>query len=138
MRLPSLSRDHWQLVSGEARHAESPDTFEIPSSAERASLRPGLAVKLIFEIEREAAGATVERMWVTVTQCNGDGYLGVLENQPRSIATDEDCYLGKGCEVPFLPMHVIAIGIPPAEYVAERLETPPARRWFDDEGLKAS
>lgn len=31
----------WRLLNGEARNAESPDTFEIPGLAERQSLRPG-------------------------------------------------------------------------------------------------
>jgi hypothetical protein len=138
MRLPSLSRDYWQLLSAEQRHADAPESFEIPSSIERESLQPGQAAKLIFEIEgTEADGratSSTERMWVVVTRRVADGYIGLLDNQPCTIRADEGFYLGRGCEVPFLPMHVISIAKPPPEYVAEKLTTASARRWPDAEG----
>jgi len=133
MRLPSMQSDRWQLVSGEDRHAEAPATFEIPPLVERQGLAVGQAAKLIFEIaDSRGSGAssiTTERMWVIVLRREHDGYMGILENEPRT--TSEGCYLQRGSEVPFLPMHVIAIDNPPADYVKNRLKTPPVRCWKD-------
>jgi hypothetical protein len=46
--VPSLDDDGWELESAEARHAEHPDKFLIPSLDERRSLRAGDRVKLLF------------------------------------------------------------------------------------------
>ena len=135
MRLPTLSRDFWQLLSAEERHAVSPATFEIPAIGVREALQIGDGVKLIFEIEGQEEDddvtLSIERMWVVVTHCLHGGYIGVLVNHPCSISTKEDFYLGYGCEVPFLPMHVASIERPPADYVVETLSRGPSRRWQD-------
>ena len=130
---PSLANDYWCLVSGEARHKDSPSTFEIPSLAEREGLKPGQGAKLIFMIEGEEEDGTVststERMWVIVTRREADGYMGILDNQPASLSDDSEFYLCQGAEVPFLPEHIISIASPPPEYSAEKLASPPAKRW---------
>lgn len=130
---PSLASDYWCLVSGEERHNASPSTFELPPVAERESLQPGQGAKLIFMIEGEeedgTASTTTERMWVIVTQREADGYMGILDSQPASLPDDAEFYLCRGAEVPFRPEHVIAVGTPPPEYSAERLSTPPTKRW---------
>ncbi len=46
----------------------------------------------------------VERMWVVVEDKEGDGYVGVLDNQP--FATDK---LRPGMRIRFQPKHVINI-----------------------------
>ncbi len=133
MNQPSLASDFWCLVSGEERHHASPSTFELPSLAERQSLKPGQGAKLIFLIEGEEEDGTVststERMWVIVTRREADGYMGVLENQPASLPDDTEFYLCRGAEVPFLPEHIIAIADPPPEYSTQKLATPPVKRW---------
>ena len=43
-----MPRKTWYVDDGEARHAAAPDTFEIPTEAERKSCKPGQHVKLIF------------------------------------------------------------------------------------------
>ena len=73
-----------RLLNGEARNAESPDTFEIPGLAERQSLRPGQHVK----VEQALLG----------------GYRGVLDNKPL-----HDGSLKLGAKVEFRPEHVISI-----------------------------
>jgi hypothetical protein len=134
MRHPSMQRDRWQLISGDERHAEAPTSFEIPELAERQNLRPGQGVKLIFEIESRIHDGKIvvkiERMWVTVLRREGDDYVGVLESQPHTTPKDGSFYLGPDCEVPFLPMHVIAITDPPPDFQRTRLATPPSRRWI--------
>lgn len=93
----------WRLLNGEARNAESPDTFEIPGLAERQSLRPGQHVKLMFEFATPD-GPKVERMWVKVEQALLGGYRGVLDNKPL-----HDGSLKLGAKVEFRPEHVISI-----------------------------
>ena len=50
-RSATIELDSWQLESGEAQHARSPDTFWIPARDERESLKVGTGVKLLFGIE---------------------------------------------------------------------------------------
>src|SRR5882672_10205979 len=94
-----------------------PKLFEIPELTKRQSLRPGQGVKLIFEIESENHDGKIvtkiERMWVTVLRREGDDYVGVLDSRPHTTPKDGSFYLEHDCEVPFLPMHVIAIVDPP-------------------------
>lgn len=138
MRPATIDRHFWQLESAEARHAAHPQ-FRIPDRAERERLQRGQAAKLLFEIEGETEDGTVERvverMWVLVAERVGDGYVGILDNQPESLDRSPDVYLTEGAEIPFWPEHVIAIDQPPPEWIAERLGRAPARRWpRDDDG----
>lgn len=136
MRRPSLEKDYWDLESAEARHAETPDSFWIPDLSDREQIRPDTAVKLLFRIETEQADGSidvaVERMWVYVTEQLSDGYIGLLDNQPGSVDASSDFYLTLGAEVPFGPEHVIAIAVPPPEFVEAMREKLPSRRWPRD------
>ena len=133
MRQPSLEEDFWELESGEARHAASPDSFWIPDRVAREALQPGSAVKLLFRIQIEQPDGSVdvgvERMWVFVTERLADGFIGVLDNQPGSFPPDDDVYLVVGAEIPFAAEHVIDIGHPPAEYVEAMKTEVPTRQW---------
>jgi hypothetical protein len=51
------------LDDAEVRAREHPDSFSIPSAAERSSIEPSQIVKLIFVIETPDA-VQAERMWV--------------------------------------------------------------------------
>ena len=93
----------YTLDDGEEIHREAPDTFWIPDPAERASLRPGQIVKLIFRVELEDE-VHVERMWVKVKEQTPSGYIGELDNDP--YCTTELC---AGAVVFFEPRHVIDI-----------------------------
>jgi hypothetical protein len=120
-RLATFERDSWRLESGEARHAESPETFWIPSRRERESLGVGAGAKLLFEIEtNDAHGPTrgVERMWVIVRRRLPGLYVGVLDSQPAAAEGDSRV-LARGAEVVFGPEHVIDISEPSPEYVEE-------------------
>ena len=137
MRLASFERDYWQLRSGEESHREHPNTFWIPPLQQRQNLQRGQAVRLIFEIEGEEEDGTVavqgERMWVIVAEKVGDGYIGILDNQPASLDPPDSFYLRFGAEVPFRAEHVIDIAQPPLEYVEWQLGQPPERVWSRDE-----
>src|SRR5262245_37599341 len=136
MRLPSLERDHWELRSAELAHQQHPDTFWIPTLAQRQNIRRGQAAKVIIDLEgRDQRGAVQvggERMWVIVAERVGDFYIGILDNQPASLAPADDVYLCFGAEIPFLPLHVIDIRDPPPEYAQWQLNQEPARRWPRD------
>ena len=69
-----------RLDSAEARNAEHPDKFEIPSRFIRESLRPGCFAKLLFQVDDPEAQYKEHRMWVLVRERLDDGsYLGDLD-----------------------------------------------------------
>lgn len=133
MRLASLDQDHWCLVSGESRHAQSPDTFEIPSLFSRESLKRGDGAKLVFEIEYDDEAGQIktstERMWVVVSEKVGLFFIGRLANSPVSIDADENFYLRQDAEIPFLPEHVIDIDTPDQSFLDLLFSEPPRDSW---------
>jgi len=54
--MPTLDEDGWQLESGVERHADAPDTFEIPDEAVRSRLAPTSDAKLIFTLRGAQKG----------------------------------------------------------------------------------
>ena len=114
--MPTLDEDGWQLESGVARHAEAPDTFEIPDEKVRSRLVPTSVAKLIFTL-LGADGPRVERMWVEVTGYTDTGYVGVLDNTPRTPGAP----IAPGQLVEFGPDHVID-ALPPANWNPETQE----------------
>jgi hypothetical protein len=133
MRLPSLENDYWALISGEARHAESPNAFWIPPLSERLSLKVGQAAKLIFEIESENEEGNIERscerMWVVVSEIDQPYYIGRLTNKPSISDDNEEFYLKLDVEIPFLPEHVIDIDQPPEEFLKALFSEEPKDVW---------
>lgn len=71
-----------------------------------------------------------ERMWVIVAERCGEGYIGILDNQPASFERRQEGDLCYGAEVPFLPAHGIDIASPPTEYVEWQLSQEPQQRWL--------
>ena len=141
MRRANFDEHYWQLESGEARASAYPETFLIPERAAREHLSRGQAAKLLFQIEGDNDGKVervVERMWVIVAECVGDGYIGILDQQPDSLAQAPNVYLAEGAEIPFWPEHVIEIAQPPAEWVEHRFASPPTRVWPRDDDWRAS
>jgi uncharacterized protein YegJ (DUF2314 family) len=108
--MPTLDADGWRLESGLERHAEAPDTFELPDEAIRSRLVPGCEAKLIFTLRGDTE-TQVERMWVRIIGYTDDGYVGVLDNEPRM----PDAPLALGERVEFGPDHVID-ALPPENW----------------------
>jgi len=106
---PTGSRARWLLENAEDRHGEAPRSFFIPPRDRRTSLARGDIVKLLFLLEsdeRDETGHFVwhgERMWVLVTEVDGERYLGRLENTPHTSDA-----LSEGELVVFGPEHVAA------------------------------
>ncbi|MDO9222101.1 MAG: hypothetical protein Q7U20_00130 [Caulobacter sp.] len=109
VREPDFDHDGWSLDDAEQRHSESPDTFEIPPLWIREVLEPGDFAKLIFKIaiDDNEDPEAFERMWVVVTVRTPDGYMGVLDNEPSSIAENDTFWYGS--ELPFSPRHIIDV-----------------------------
>jgi len=120
LHIATIAQDGWTLESGEKRHAQDPDTFEIPSRVKRESLSRGDAVQLLFDIETgdtDQVDRGVDRMWVIVKERADGLYIGVLDSDP-GIA--EGLTLRPGTEVLFGPEHVIDIDRPPDNYLLEK------------------
>jgi uncharacterized protein YegJ (DUF2314 family) len=111
--MPTLDEDGWQLESAVEAHARAPDTFEIPDESIRARLVPASAAKLIFSL-RSANGPQVERIWVHITGYTDSGYIGKLDNEPRTA----DAPISLGQVIEFGPDHIID-ALPPANWNPE-------------------
>ncbi|MCB0978137.1 MAG: DUF2185 domain-containing protein [Acidimicrobiales bacterium] len=98
----------WGLLDAESQNAAFPDTFPIPTAAERDSLRTGDLVKLVFVLDPPPAeGPNAERMWVEVRTALPDGtYDGWLTNTPVVITS-----LNTSALVAFEPRHVAGIAL---------------------------
>ena len=107
MRMPDFEVDGWCLEDGEARQAANPERFVIPPPDVRHGLWVGDFAQLIFRIavEDEEYPEEFERMWVIVREVSEDGYIGILDNEPGSVAENDDFWCG--IDLPFEARHVI-------------------------------
>jgi hypothetical protein len=128
MRQPDIEFDGWCLEDGEAYHRRAPETFWIPDRDSRENLQPGDLAKLIFRIsvDSQEEPTAVERMWVLVRERTSNGYLGMLDNNPDSIAENDEFW--RGIELPFEPHHVINIDSR-NENTVTLAQQEPKRRW---------
>jgi hypothetical protein len=114
LKAPDLDRDGWTLESAVSRSEANPNTFLIPSPSERASIKVGQGVKLVFWIQGEEEFPICERMWVLVEERLQDGsYIGRLESTPETEAR-----LGPGQRLIFGPDHVAEVFDGPTGYEA--------------------
>jgi hypothetical protein len=106
----TLEQDGWTLDNAESRHAEAPDTFHIPSRAERTELQVGQMVQLLFLfLNTEPDGSRIidcEKMWVTIQGDAGGRYWGQLESLPHTSKA-----LAPLDRIEFGPEHVGAVFI---------------------------
>ncbi|WP_136615446.1 hypothetical protein [Bradyrhizobium sacchari] len=58
---PTIPANGWALISAEERALAYPGTFQLPPLAERHSLSPGDAAKLLFDIETKEKGQIIGR-----------------------------------------------------------------------------
>lgn len=128
MRQPDMDIDGWCLDDGEACHEAAPDTFWIPDRVSREGLQPGDLAKLIFRISVDdpEEPIAVERMWVLVRERVPGGYLGILDNDPDSIAENDEFW--SGIELPFAAQHVINIDTRDENTISLARQEP-KRRW---------
>lgn len=82
--LGNLLLCRYSIDDGEAMHRSAPETYCIPSAQERAAVQPGDYVRLTFRLNVESF-SIAERMWVQITQREGDSYIGRLANTPKDI-----------------------------------------------------
>ena len=70
-----------KIESGRALNRAHPDTFWIPDEDDKELLRPGDQVKLMWSVRNPRRGsASGERMWVTITNRDGDKLVGTLDS----------------------------------------------------------
>lgn len=87
-------------IDGVARSAAPPETFQIPSDAERAAMSPGDFVKLGLETPESG-----ERFWVEVVARIDDGrYVGRIDNE-----IDSAWGLAQNDHVIFEPRHILDV-----------------------------
>jgi len=99
--------DRWWLEDVRLRRAEAPYTFYQPSEPLIARLAPGDSAKLIFGFESQDPRApAAERMWVEITERDGDHFRGVLDNTPHFLRG-----LSLGDAIEFEAHHIADTGI---------------------------
>lgn len=89
----------WHLGSGVRRNRDHPDTFHIPTEAEKATIKPGVTVKQMFDMSDFG-----ERMWVDVVAVKRRHIVGRLVNTPVGIPR-----LDSGDMIKFKRKHIIDI-----------------------------
>lgn len=95
----------FHLENAEQMYAEHPDTFWIPDRCTRENLQVGDIVKLVFVLDAPEEGDPgAERMWVRVTDVQGQSYVGELDNIPGFLEGAE-----AGNFIEFGPEHVIDV-----------------------------
>lgn len=94
------SEGGFTLVDGIEINRKHPSSFYIPTQEEINSLTPGNIVKVGFEEQ----GKSGERMWVTVSEINGDDFTGILDNEPYDLET-----IKLGDEVKFSTKHILGV-----------------------------
>lgn len=111
-----MSEDGYVLDHPRPIAAEAPYTYFLPSPEILAALAPGDLVKLIFRPipPREKWGA--ERMWVIITEADGERLVGSLDNEPDDVPS-----LKPGDPVEFARHHVIDF-----DWAEGRAEPPPS------------
>ncbi|MFF3066563.1 DUF2314 domain-containing protein [Oerskovia sp. NPDC057915] len=92
----------WSLRDVVAWNVQHPRTYPVPEDT--SGVAPGTLVKLVF-LPDEGIG---ERMWVLVTEVDGDRLVGVLDNDPAAIVG-----LLAGDRVEFERRHVLDLDTRP-------------------------
>ncbi|MHA7132259.1 DUF2314 domain-containing protein [Oerskovia turbata] len=93
----------WSLRDVVAWNAQHPQTYPVPDTSD---VVPGTLVKLVF-LPDEGIG---ERMWVRVTEIDGDRMAGLLDNDPAGIVG-----LLAGDRVEFERRHVLDLDARPRD-----------------------
>jgi len=110
----------WWLTDAAQSQRNYPYTFYKPSRATTARLGIGDLVKLIFEFDNpNPEGWSAERMWVIITERNGDVFNGVLDNEPAQLTG-----LAPGDPVAFEERHIIQTSLEDAEPAMARKYRP--------------
>lgn len=95
----------YKLADCEARSLAYKN-FEVPTYADRTTLRVGDLAKLVFEFDPLPNGCNGERMWVRITTASPGAYTGQLVTHPTLSAHHGLRY---GAPLDFGPEHVAAI-----------------------------
>lgn len=76
----------WYLEDTRELADAEPYTFYVPSAEVLAALQPGESVQLVFHYEVDDPDEDpIERLWVRITEIDGDDFAGELETPPTLI-----------------------------------------------------
>ncbi len=93
----------WRLADSEKLAQEHKYTFYKPSREITENLKVGNIVKLTFEFDSSnSEHPSAERMWVQITEINGEKFKGILDNHPFYL---HELYTGD--EINFEHRHII-------------------------------
>lgn len=94
----------WRLTDAEELAKNHKYTFYKPSREITKNLKVGNLVKLIFEFDStNNEHPSAERMWVQITEIDGEQFKGTLDNCPHYL---HELYYGD--EITFVHKHIIA------------------------------
>lgn len=77
----------YYLENALQRNKEYKNSFDIPSKENINNLKPYDLVKLIFTEENNDKEIMSERMWIIITEINGENFTGILDNEPYYLKT---------------------------------------------------
>ena len=93
----------WRLADSERLAKENKYTFYKPSREITRNLKVGNIVKLTFEFDSSnPEHPSAERMWVQITEINGEKFKGILDNHPFYL---HELYAGD--KISFEHRHII-------------------------------
>jgi hypothetical protein len=94
-----------KLINGDTMHAMHPETFAMPSAAERRMIQAGDVVKIgmVWDIK---GGTSGERFWVRVKARDGEWFEGLVNNH---LLNPEHTGCNYGDIVQFHAAHIIDI-----------------------------
>lgn len=108
-------------MDGPERRREAPYTFSLPHPDYIDALEVGDHAKVGFEYDPPGEKYGGERMWVLITEIDGDRYRGTLDNEP------EEPILAHGDKVEFERKHILDV-----DYADGKAEpsVPPTRSYW--------
>jgi hypothetical protein len=101
-----MSSSRYVLLDPRPIAKEAPYTFFLPPPQWVAAVKPGDKVYLDFEAVPRRTKWESERMWVVVSERNGDHLVGVLDHEP-----DDMPGVSKGEVVAFETWHILQIDL---------------------------
>ena len=131
--LPDKLFDLWRkffatysIIDPQAIARENPYTYYLPQSDFLSALTAGDIVKIIFDGHPAGRKHSSERMWVKITEREGDNFVGLLDNIPFDMPQ-----LSPGDRVEFSLKHIIDIDWDDEELEKRRLNRREKRQYWD-------
>jgi hypothetical protein len=99
-------KKHITFTDGEERNRQHPDTFPIPTTAQKQALQIGESVQIGVEGLQHSRPIAGERFWVRLTSVEGDTYSGTVRND---LAFSEEHGVKHGDLLTFEARHILDV-----------------------------